>query len=39
VFEIPARNQPERITFGFEDTGSAYKPQSQVDARFSWAVG
>ena len=38
VFEIPVGSQPDRVTFGFEDTGSAAQPQTQVDARFSWAV-
>jgi hypothetical protein len=39
VFEVPAGSTPDRITFGFEDTGSRYNQQSQVDAKFSWAVG
>lgn len=38
VFEIPAGSEPDRVTFGFEDTGSAPQPQSQVDARFSWDI-
>jgi hypothetical protein len=40
VFEIPAGSRPEKVTFGFKDTGSA-GPQgnSEVDARFSWSVG
>jgi hypothetical protein len=33
----PAR--PEKVRFGFEDTGTAQEPQTQVDARFSWTVG
>jgi hypothetical protein len=38
VFEIPAAGKPERVTFGFEDTGSTSQPQTQVSARFSWAL-
>lgn len=38
VFEIPESAQPERVTFGFEDTGSSQQPQTSVDAKFSWAV-
>ena len=39
MFEIPAESSPERVTFGFEDTGSAQQNQNNVDARFSWSVG
>jgi hypothetical protein len=39
VFEIPVGSRPERVTFGFVDTGSAYEGQNDVDARFSWSVG
>ena len=39
VFEIPEGSKPEKVTFGFEDTGSAFQQQNQVDARFSWTVG
>jgi hypothetical protein len=39
VFEIPAESSPDRVTFGFEDTGSARDEQNDVDARFSWSVG
>ena len=38
VFEIPASGKAERVTFGFEDTGSTSQPQTQVSARFSWAL-
>jgi hypothetical protein len=38
VFEIPESADPERVTFGFEDTGTAQRPQTAVDAKFSWAV-
>jgi hypothetical protein len=39
VLEIPRESRLEKITFRFEDTGSA-RPGSndQVDARFSWKV-
>jgi hypothetical protein len=38
VFEIPKGSRPEKVTFGFEDTGSALPEggAQQVDARFSW---
>ncbi len=41
VFEIPKSSRPEKVTFGFEDTGSAQPGggAQQVNARFSWAVG
>lgn len=41
VFEIPRSSAPDRVTFGFEDTGSAEPGggANQVDARFSWSVG
>jgi hypothetical protein len=38
VFEIPQSSQPEKVTFGFEDTGTSHQPETQVDARFSWEV-
>jgi hypothetical protein len=38
VFEIPEPAQPERVTFGFEDTGSFREPQTEVDAKFSWSI-
>ena len=38
VFEIPADSKPERIRFGFEDTGSNRQPQTAVDAEFTWKV-
>jgi hypothetical protein len=38
VFEIPESDQPERVTFGFEDTGTSRQPQTAVDAKFSWTV-
>jgi hypothetical protein len=39
VFEIPDGTDPERVTFAFQDTGSADSPQNtEVDARFSWTV-
>jgi hypothetical protein len=38
VFEIPQASQPDRVTFGFEDTGTSQHPETQVDAKFSWAV-
>ena len=40
VFEIPQPDEPERVTFGFTDTGQA-GPQGagdEVDARFVWDV-
>jgi hypothetical protein len=41
VFQIPAASEPESITFGFEDTGTAAPggSQQEVDAEFSWALG
>jgi hypothetical protein len=39
VFEIPTGSSPEKVTFGFEDTGTAREGQNDVDARFSWSVG
>lgn len=41
VFEIPKSSRPEKVTFGFQDTGSAQPGggAQQVDARFSWSVG
>ena len=39
VFEIPDGSEPERVTFGFLDTGSAADPENnEVDAKFSWTV-
>jgi hypothetical protein len=38
VFEVPDTSTPERVTFGFDDTGSARRPQNRVSARFSWTV-
>jgi hypothetical protein len=38
VFEVPRGSAPQRVTFGFDDTGSARRPQTQVSARFSWKV-
>jgi hypothetical protein len=38
VFEIPARAKAERVTFGFEDTGSTRQEHERVDAKFSWEV-
>ena len=40
VFEIPQFDDPERVTFGFLDTGQA-GPQGdadEVDAKFTWEV-
>jgi hypothetical protein len=36
VFQIPVKAKPDKVTFGFEDTGSAEDPGSEVDAKFSW---
>lgn len=38
VFDVPRASHPEKVTFGFEDTGSALPEggAKQVDARFSW---
>jgi hypothetical protein len=38
VFEIPQASKPDKVTFGFEDTGSSEHPETQVDAKFSWSV-
>ena len=41
VLEIPEGDTPERVTFGFADSGQA-GPQGagdEVDARFSWETG
>ncbi len=38
VFEIPADAKPERVTFGFEDTGATMRENERVDAKFSWEV-
>ena len=39
VFEIPKGSRPGRVSFGFEDTGTAMDQSENVDARFSWSVG
>jgi hypothetical protein len=41
VFEIPKAGSPQRVTFGFQDTGSALPSggANQVNAKFSWDVG
>ena len=38
VFEIPEASQPERVTFGFQDTGTSTRPQTEVNAKFSWTI-
>jgi len=39
VFEVPAGSRPEKVKFGFQDTGSRVPSQNnQVDARFTWKV-
>jgi hypothetical protein len=38
VFEIPQSAKADKVTFGFEDTGTSQHPETQVDAKFSWAV-
>ena len=38
VFEIPQSSQADKVTFGFEDTGTSQHPETQVDAKFSWTV-
>jgi hypothetical protein len=38
VFEIPGASQAQRVTFGFDDTGSYRHERNQVSARFSWRV-
>jgi hypothetical protein len=38
VFEIPEDSQPERVTFGVQDTGTSTRPQTRVNAKFSWAI-
>lgn len=38
VFETPQASQPDRVTFGFEDTGMSTRPQTAVNAKFSWTV-
>jgi hypothetical protein len=39
VFEVPADTRPARVTFGFEDTGSAQPgSHNEVKARFAWNV-
>ena len=39
VFEIPSGAEPDKVTFNFEDTGSARDQSNNVDANFSWSVG
>jgi hypothetical protein len=39
VFEIPEGSRPERVSFEFENTGSARHQQDDVHAEFSWTVG
>jgi hypothetical protein len=38
VFEIPQSSQADKVTFGFEDTGTSQHPETQVNAKFSWTV-
>jgi len=38
VFEIPQSSQADKVTFGFEDTGTSQHSETQVNARFSWTV-
>jgi hypothetical protein len=38
VFQIPQSTRPERVTFGFQDTGSAQHPETEVNAKFAWDV-
>jgi hypothetical protein len=38
VFEIPQASSPDRVTFGFEDTGTSQHPETQVNAKFSWTL-
>ena len=37
VFEIPESSQADKVTFGFEDTGTSQHPETQV-APSSWTV-
>ena len=39
VFEIPSGADPEKVTFGFQDTGSSRDQDQNVDAEFAWSVG
>ena len=39
VFEIPTGAAPEKVTFAFQDTGTARDGSNEVDADFSWSVG
>ena len=40
VLEVPLESRLEKVTFKFEDTGSAQPGSNdQVDARFAWNVG
>ena len=38
VFQIPESADPERVTFDFEDTGTAQHRETEVHAKFSWSV-
>jgi hypothetical protein len=38
VFEIPQSSQADKVTFGFEDTGTSQHSETQVNAKFSWTV-
>jgi hypothetical protein len=38
VFELPRGSRPERVTYGFDDTGSYRREHTRVSARFSWKV-
>lgn len=38
VFQMPQSASAERVTFGFEDTGTSQHPETQVNAKFSWSV-
>ena len=38
VFEVPEHSKPERISFAFQDTGTARDSSNEVDARFSWEI-
>lgn len=38
VFEIPSGSKPERVTYAFQDTGTAMDQSENVDARLSWSV-
>ena len=34
----PAVLEADKVTFGFEDTGTSQHSETQVNARFSWTV-